>query len=148
MSSMSPIIVFSTDGGNDTVAVGGAGGSAIISGVAGVAMQMMLAKKDAKFAVDSPRIHNQLRPNVTQYEDWLPQASVSLGTFYSRFQASALRGRIDRSRPQYGRPYWQHSQHASGRIAQHEHTADLCKFRLQSKKCTLFFVLYRFPSRL
>lgn len=78
MSSMSPIIIFATDGSNDTIVVGGAGGSAIVSGVAGVAMQMLLAKKDVKFALDAPRIHNQLRPNITQYEQLLPQASAKV----------------------------------------------------------------------
>ncbi|KAK6019674.1 hypothetical protein OSTOST_14685 [Ostertagia ostertagi] len=44
------------------LAVGGAGGSTIISGVAGVAYHSLWLNANVKQAVDAPRLHNQLYP--------------------------------------------------------------------------------------
>ncbi|VDN23659.1 unnamed protein product [Cylicostephanus goldi] len=77
MSSQSPIIIFNTKADRkikqQVLAVGGAGGSTIISGVAGVALHNLWLKANVKQAVDAPRLHNQLRPNVTMYEPNFPK---------------------------------------------------------------------------
>ena len=52
--------------------VGGAGGSKIISGVTSVALRTLFLGWNLKEAVDAPRIHNQLIPNVTAYERTFP----------------------------------------------------------------------------
>lgn len=71
-SSMSPLVVFDPRGGR-VLSVGAAGGSTIISGVAGVAMHVLQQGRSLKEAVDFPRLHNQLRPNVTQFEARFPK---------------------------------------------------------------------------
>ncbi|KAH7726631.1 Protein C53D5.5 [Aphelenchoides avenae] len=68
MSSMSPLIVFNTKNSSEVLSIGAAGGSAIISGVAGAAFHVLHLHHDVKEAIDFPRLHNQLKPNVTQYE--------------------------------------------------------------------------------
>ncbi|CDK13482.1 Gamma-glutamyltranspeptidase 1 [Caenorhabditis elegans] len=75
MSSQSPLVIFNTKGA-ELMAVGGAGGSTIISGVAGVALHALWLKADVKQAVDAPRMHNQLQPNYTWYEPNFPKAYV------------------------------------------------------------------------
>lgn len=75
MSSQSPLIIYNTNG-TELMAVGGAGGSTIISGVAGVALHALWLKADVKQAVDAPRMHNQLQPNYTWYEPNFPKAYV------------------------------------------------------------------------
>ncbi|ULU09553.1 hypothetical protein L3Y34_014156 [Caenorhabditis briggsae] len=75
MSSQSPLVIFNTNG-QELMAVGGAGGSTIISGVAGVALHALWLKADVKQAVDAPRMHNQLQPNYTWYEPNFPKAYV------------------------------------------------------------------------
>lgn len=67
LSSTSPIIIYDNKTGEIT-AIGGAGGSTIISGVSWSAMHALWRKKDVKTAIDFPRIHNQLKPNTTVYE--------------------------------------------------------------------------------
>jgi gamma-glutamyltranspeptidase / glutathione hydrolase / leukotriene-C4 hydrolase len=87
MSSTSPIIVYDNKTGvmlfskfnikifvlKEVTALGGAGGSTIISGVSFVAMKALWMKKDVKYAIDFPRLHNQLKPNVTTYEKRWPK---------------------------------------------------------------------------
>ena len=77
MSSMSPIVIFN-DNNKELLAVGGAGGSTIISGVANVALHSLWLKNDIKEAVDFPRFHNQLQPNVTIVEHRMPEKYVTL----------------------------------------------------------------------
>uniref|UniRef100_A0A0N4Z0Z3 Gamma-glutamyltranspeptidase 1 n=1 Tax=Parastrongyloides trichosuri TaxID=131310 RepID=A0A0N4Z0Z3_PARTI len=73
MSSMAPIIIFNKKIPNELLAIGGAGGSTIISGVANVALHAMWMKNTTiKSSIDFPRIHNQLRPNVTRIENRMP----------------------------------------------------------------------------
>uniref|UniRef100_A0A8R1EPC5 Gamma-glutamyltransferase n=1 Tax=Caenorhabditis japonica TaxID=281687 RepID=A0A8R1EPC5_CAEJA len=77
MSSQSPLVIFHQNRSNvELLAVGGAGGSTIISGVAGVALHALWLKADVKQAVDAPRMHNQLQPNYTWYEPNFPKAYV------------------------------------------------------------------------
>ncbi len=59
------------------MAIGGAGGSTIISGVAGVALHAMWLDENIKQALDAPRLHNQLQPNVTLYEKRFPIVSIT-----------------------------------------------------------------------
>ncbi|KHJ97057.1 hypothetical protein OESDEN_02974 [Oesophagostomum dentatum] len=77
MSSQSPIVIFDTSPNKKTkprlLAVGGAGGSTIISGVAEVAFHSLWLKANVKQAVDAPRLHNQLYPNVTWHEANFPR---------------------------------------------------------------------------
>ncbi|KAK6047578.1 gamma-glutamyltranspeptidase [Cooperia oncophora] len=80
MSSQSPLIIFDTTPGKKAkrlLAVGGAGGSTIISGVAGVAFHNLWLKANVKQAIDGPRLHNQLYPNSTSYEPNFPQAYLT-----------------------------------------------------------------------
>uniref|UniRef100_A0A914Z2Q9 Gamma-glutamyltransferase n=1 Tax=Panagrolaimus superbus TaxID=310955 RepID=A0A914Z2Q9_9BILA len=76
MSSMAPIVIFN-DNNRELLAVGGSGGSTIISGVANVALHSLWLKNDIKEAVDFPRFHNQLHPNVTVVERRMPERYVS-----------------------------------------------------------------------
>uniref|UniRef100_A0AC35TGT7 Gamma-glutamyltranspeptidase 1 n=1 Tax=Rhabditophanes sp. KR3021 TaxID=114890 RepID=A0AC35TGT7_9BILA len=81
MSSMSPIIIFTKNEGindtNEILVLGSSGGSTIISGVSGVALQSMWLNKNIKGSVDFPRIHNQLRPNVTMIENRMPEEYIT-----------------------------------------------------------------------
>uniref|UniRef100_A0A7I4XU89 Gamma-glutamyltranspeptidase n=1 Tax=Haemonchus contortus TaxID=6289 RepID=A0A7I4XU89_HAECO len=80
MSSQSPLIIFDKSPGRNAkrvLVVGGAGGSTIISGVAGVALHNLYLKANVKQAVDAPRLHNQLYPNSTSYEPNFPQAYLT-----------------------------------------------------------------------
>uniref|UniRef100_A0A7E4VNC5 Gamma-glutamyltranspeptidase 1 n=1 Tax=Panagrellus redivivus TaxID=6233 RepID=A0A7E4VNC5_PANRE len=77
MSSMSPIIIFSNNS-QELLAVGAAGGSTIISGVAGVSLHTLWLGEDIKTAIDFPRFHNQQRPNITYYESRMPQKYVDV----------------------------------------------------------------------
>ncbi|XP_049311942.1 scoloptoxin SSD14 isoform X1 [Bactrocera dorsalis] len=67
MSSMSPMILADRKG-NVRLAFGAAGGSKIISSVVEVAARYLWFGQDIKSAIDAPRIHHQLVPNVLQYE--------------------------------------------------------------------------------
>lgn len=57
----------------EILAVGAAGGSTIISGVAGVALRTLWMNETVKASIDAPRLHNQLRPNITYYENNWPE---------------------------------------------------------------------------
>lgn len=48
----------------------------IISSVAGAALQSLKLGATIKQAIDSPRLHNQLEPNCTQYEKSFPVVSI------------------------------------------------------------------------
>ncbi|GMT06162.1 hypothetical protein PENTCL1PPCAC_28336, partial [Pristionchus entomophagus] len=78
MSSISPIVVFNRTDKAVQLAVGGAGGSTIISGVAQVAMRTLFMGWNVKEAMDRPRLHDQLMPNVTQHEGDFPPEYVQL----------------------------------------------------------------------
>ncbi|CAD5209413.1 unnamed protein product [Bursaphelenchus xylophilus] len=88
-SSMSPLVIFdSKTGKSQILSIGAAGGSTIISGVSGVAMHLLQTNLDVKQSIDFPRLHNQLRPNVTQYEERFPMEYIqSLEKKDHEFQA-------------------------------------------------------------
>ncbi|XP_036318220.1 scoloptoxin SSD14-like isoform X2 [Rhagoletis pomonella] len=67
MSSMSPMIL-TDQKGNVRLVLGAAGGSKIISAVVEVAARILWFGQNIKSAIDAPRIHHQLLPNVLQYE--------------------------------------------------------------------------------
>ncbi|CAD5206532.1 unnamed protein product [Bursaphelenchus okinawaensis] len=76
-SSMSPLVIFDTKTGNSEIlSVGAAGGSTIISGVAGTTMHLLETNLNIKESIDFPRLHNQLRPNYTKYEDNFPSGYI------------------------------------------------------------------------
>ncbi len=70
------------------LAVGGAGGATIISGVADVALHALWLNRDVKQAIDAPRLHNQLRPSNTNYEKLFPQARVPNNPFQGSVKAT------------------------------------------------------------
>lgn len=67
MSSMSPMIL-SDSQGNVRMVVGAAGGSKIITAVVEVMARVLWFNQNIKEAIDAPRFHHQLVPNVLQYE--------------------------------------------------------------------------------
>uniref|UniRef100_A0A914HEM0 Costars domain-containing protein n=1 Tax=Globodera rostochiensis TaxID=31243 RepID=A0A914HEM0_GLORO len=73
MSSASPLIIFND---KEVMTIGAAGGSTIISGVAGAALHALKLHDNVKKAIDFPRMHNQLKPNVTEVETNMPKAYV------------------------------------------------------------------------
>lgn len=56
--------------GNVRMVVGAAGGSKIISSVVEVMARVLWLGQDIKEAIDAPRFHHQLVPNVLQYEKY------------------------------------------------------------------------------
>ncbi|KAK6168227.1 hypothetical protein SNE40_022097 [Patella caerulea] len=70
MSSMAPTIVSNK---NTIMAIGASGGSRIISGVAQVIADVMLFDLNLTYAIDKPRLHNQLYPDITEYENGVPE---------------------------------------------------------------------------
>ncbi|XP_075155070.1 glutathione hydrolase 1 proenzyme isoform X2 [Haematobia irritans] len=67
MSSMSPMILADTEG-NVKMAVSAAGGSKIISALVEVIAGVLWLNEDIKEAIDKPRYHHQLSPNILEYE--------------------------------------------------------------------------------
>ncbi|EFR04023.1 gamma-glutamyltranspeptidase 2 [Nannizzia gypsea CBS 118893] len=64
LSSMSPVIVDHIPNSSFYLATGGAGGSHIISGVEQMLWRLLDLGSSAKEAIDAPRFHDQLIPNV------------------------------------------------------------------------------------
>ncbi|XP_073832162.1 glutathione hydrolase 1 proenzyme isoform X2 [Musca autumnalis] len=67
MSSMSPMILADREG-NVKMVVSAAGGSKIISALVEVMAGVLWMNQDIKEAIDRPRYHHQLSPNVLEYE--------------------------------------------------------------------------------
>jgi gamma-glutamyltranspeptidase/glutathione hydrolase len=74
LSSMSPTLVL--EGGAVKMAVGGAGGPAIITGTLQVLLNVLDGKMDAQAASAAPRIHHQWQPNQLDYEADIPRDVV------------------------------------------------------------------------
>jgi gamma-glutamyltranspeptidase len=74
LSSTVPSILVKEDG--EIIALGGAGGSLIISATAQVLLEIYLNKKGLQEAVDNARIHNQLLPQITQVEQSFNQTLI------------------------------------------------------------------------
>ncbi|XP_065841504.1 glutathione hydrolase 1 proenzyme-like [Oscarella lobularis] len=73
MSSMCPSILVDQDG-NAKLAIGGAGGSRIISGVALSLVRHLIFDTNICDAVNDPRLHNQLVPNKVYLEEGFSKA--------------------------------------------------------------------------
>ncbi|XP_055845780.1 glutathione hydrolase 1 proenzyme-like isoform X2 [Episyrphus balteatus] len=68
MSSMSPMILTNSTG-HVKLVIGSAGGSKIITAVAQIIARVVWFGEDIKTAIDAPRIHHQLIPNILSYEN-------------------------------------------------------------------------------
>ncbi|XP_064467545.1 scoloptoxin SSD14-like isoform X2 [Ornithodoros turicata] len=75
MSSMAPAIFVNPYGSVDLV-LGGAGGAKITSSIALVSMKNLWQGYSIKEAIDFPRLHHQLIPNILDVEKSFPQAYV------------------------------------------------------------------------
>lgn len=72
---MSPAVIYDKKENKVKMVVGASGGSRIISAVAQVIIRALVFNQTVKEAVDSPRIHNQFAPFMTEYEDKVPTVS-------------------------------------------------------------------------
>ena len=70
LSSMTPTIVESPDGGRPLLVLGSPGGSTIITTVLQVIVNVVDHGLSAQAAVDAGRIHHQWLPDVTFMEEW------------------------------------------------------------------------------
>ncbi|XP_004520915.1 glutathione hydrolase 1 proenzyme [Ceratitis capitata] len=75
MSSMSPIIV-SDQNGAVRLVTGAAGGTKIISVLVHILVRILWLEQNIKQAIDAPRFHHQLEPNVLEYEYGILQSVV------------------------------------------------------------------------
>ncbi|VDD89604.1 unnamed protein product [Enterobius vermicularis] len=73
MSSMSPIIIYSTSHPTEVLSIGASGGSRIISGVSYVALRSLHFNEDLQDSTFAPRVHNQLHPSKTFHERGVPE---------------------------------------------------------------------------
>uniref|UniRef100_A0A914N310 Uncharacterized protein n=1 Tax=Meloidogyne incognita TaxID=6306 RepID=A0A914N310_MELIC len=73
MSSMSPMVIFDRENGNLKFVIGASGGSKIISAMAKPIIRVLCFNETIKEAIDSPVLHNQFTPDVTQYEETVPK---------------------------------------------------------------------------
>lgn len=78
MSSMSPTIIYDKKEAKVKMVVGASGGSRIISAIAQTVIRALVFNQTVKEAVDSPRIHNQFAPFITEYEDKMPHVRFKL----------------------------------------------------------------------
>uniref|UniRef100_A0A0N5AJW6 Gamma-glutamyltranspeptidase 1 n=1 Tax=Syphacia muris TaxID=451379 RepID=A0A0N5AJW6_9BILA len=76
MSSMSPTIIYDKTNGKVRMSIGASGGSFIISATAQGIIRSLIFNQTIKESVDTPRLHNQFLPHVTQYEETFPQQIV------------------------------------------------------------------------
>ncbi|XP_011189232.2 glutathione hydrolase 1 proenzyme [Zeugodacus cucurbitae] len=67
MSSMSPIIVTDPNG-EVRLVTGAAGGTKIISVLVHILVRILWLEQNIKQAIDAPRFHHQLEPNILEYE--------------------------------------------------------------------------------
>uniref|UniRef100_A0A1I7Z3I1 Gamma-glutamyltransferase n=1 Tax=Steinernema glaseri TaxID=37863 RepID=A0A1I7Z3I1_9BILA len=73
MSSMSPMVVFHRDSGALKMVMGASGGSKIISALAKPLVRVLFFNETIKEAIDAPTLHNQFTPDITQFEEIVPQ---------------------------------------------------------------------------
>lgn len=76
MSSMSPMIIYNTKTGNPMMVIGASGGSKIISVIAKAVVRVSLFNETIKQAIDAPLLHNQFTPDITQFEEDVPQELI------------------------------------------------------------------------
>ena len=92
VSSMSPTIVLGEHGVE--LVAGAAGGPRIVSATLQVLLDILLFGRDARQAVEAPRIHHQWEPDVLYYEPSLPAQTV---------RALERKGHRTQSRPDVGK---------------------------------------------
>uniref|UniRef100_A0A914IAS7 Uncharacterized protein n=1 Tax=Globodera rostochiensis TaxID=31243 RepID=A0A914IAS7_GLORO len=76
MSSMSPMVIFDQDSGKLKFVIGASGGSKIISAMAKPVIRVLCFNETIKEAIDAPTLHNQFTPDVTQFEETVPQQLI------------------------------------------------------------------------
>uniref|UniRef100_A0AC35UHK9 Gamma-glutamyltranspeptidase 1 n=1 Tax=Rhabditophanes sp. KR3021 TaxID=114890 RepID=A0AC35UHK9_9BILA len=72
MSSMSPMVIYNKTSGDVKMVVGASGGSKIISAMSKAIVRNLIFGESIKQAIDSPTLHNQFTPDITQYEIPVP----------------------------------------------------------------------------
>lgn len=77
MSSMSPLIVTRKQSGRVHLVTGAAGGSRIISTVVQILLRTLWLNQTIKEAIDAPRFHHQLMPNILYYEFGVLQSIIN-----------------------------------------------------------------------
>ncbi|XGW03446.1 hypothetical protein V3C99_014995 [Haemonchus contortus] len=78
MSSMSPMVIFDEETKEPVMVIGGSGGSKIISAVAKAIVRPLIFGESIKQAIDSPMVHNQFTPDITQIDDSFPKELKSV----------------------------------------------------------------------
>lgn len=78
MSSMSPMVIFDAKTKEPKMVIGGSGGSKIISAVAKAIVRPIIFGETIKQAIDSPMLHNQFTPDITQIDDSFPKELKSV----------------------------------------------------------------------
>ncbi|KAL3091694.1 hypothetical protein niasHT_024276 [Heterodera trifolii] len=74
MSSMSPLIVYHKENKKVKLAIGASGGTMIPTALSQVLVQLLAFNHSVKEAIDTPRVHNQFTPFVTDFEEEFPQS--------------------------------------------------------------------------
>ncbi|KXN74215.1 gamma-glutamyltranspeptidase, partial [Conidiobolus coronatus NRRL 28638] len=74
LSATVPTIIAKPNG--ELTALGGSGGSKILSAVIQVIIELEINSKDLKTSLDSPRIHHQLIPDVVSFEENLEKTVI------------------------------------------------------------------------
>lgn len=82
LSSMAPTIITDKNG-NVKLVIGAAGGTKIPTAIAAAIIKIFWLGQNIKEAVDAPRIHHQLIPNVVEYEYGI--MNVSFFLFVGKF---------------------------------------------------------------
>ncbi|XP_036318223.1 glutathione hydrolase 1 proenzyme-like [Rhagoletis pomonella] len=77
MSSMSPIIV-TDQSGEVRLVTGAAGGTKIISVLVHILVRILWLEQNIKQAIDAPRFHHQLEPNILEYEYGILQDVINV----------------------------------------------------------------------
>uniref|UniRef100_A0A183CG28 Gamma-glutamyltranspeptidase 1 n=1 Tax=Globodera pallida TaxID=36090 RepID=A0A183CG28_GLOPA len=76
MSSMSPMVVYHKDSRKVKIVIGASGGTLIPTAMSQVLLQLLAFNHSLKEAIDTPRLHNQFTPFVTDFEREFPQFLV------------------------------------------------------------------------
>lgn len=76
MSSMSPMVIYDEETKNVKMVIGASGGSKIISAVAKPVIRVLCFNDTIKQAIDAPTFHNQYTPDITQYEENMPNELI------------------------------------------------------------------------
>ncbi|KAI3415655.1 hypothetical protein GPALN_005248 [Globodera pallida] len=76
MSSMSPMVVYHKDSRKVKIVIGASGGTLIPTAMSQVLLQLLAFNHSLKEAIDTPRLHNQFTPFVTDFEKEFPQFLV------------------------------------------------------------------------